>query len=61
MNKIKEYAKALTAAAVAVALTIVANVTDAVEVNIDPVWQAVAALVSAVLVALVPNKPPTDG
>lgn len=61
MSKIREYAKAITAAVVALVLTVVANVTDAVEANIDPVWQAVAALVSAVLVALVPNKPPTEG
>jgi len=59
VNKIREYAKAITAAAVALILTIAANVTDAIEANIDPVWQAVAALVSAILVALIPNKPPT--
>ena len=59
MTKIREYAKAITAAAVALILTVIANVSDAVEANIDPVWQAVAALVSAVLVALIPNKPPT--
>lgn len=58
MSKILEYAKAITAAAVTLVLTVVANVTDAIDANIDPVWQAVAALVSAVFVALVPNRQP---
>lgn len=60
-DKILEYAKALVAAVVTLVLTTLANVTDAVEANIDPVQQAVATLVAAVLVALVPNKPPAEG
>jgi len=34
------------------------NVTDAIEANIEPVQIAVLALINAVLVALVPNRPP---
>jgi len=58
MTKIREYAKALTAGAVVAVTGTIANVVDAIDANIEPVWVAVAALVSAVLVALVPNKPP---
>ena len=60
MTKVKEYAKAIAAAVSVLVLTVVSNVTDAVEANIGPVQQAVAALVSAVLVALVPNKTPNQ-
>ena len=58
MTKIREYAKALTAGAVVAVTGTIANVVDAIDANIEPVWVAVAALVSAVLVAPVPNKPP---
>ena len=58
MIKIREYAKALTAGAVVAVTGTIANVVDAIDANIEPVWVAVGALVSAVMVAVVPNKPP---
>ena len=60
MDKIREYTKAIVAGIVASLALVIADVTDAVEANIEPVQIAVFGLINAVIVALSPaNKQPT--
>jgi peptidoglycan/LPS O-acetylase OafA/YrhL len=57
LDKIKPYAKAIVAVLVAVVVAVQAALTDG-EITTDE-WKAIAgAFVAAVLVYLVPNKPP---